>query len=34
MMTAAVPEARLTEFRLVAKRRPLEWFVWVRRFSV
>ncbi len=30
-MTVAVPEARLTEFRLAAKRRPLESFVWDRR---
>lgn len=29
-MTAAVPEPRLTEFRLTAKHCPLEYFVWDR----
>ena len=32
-MTAAVPEARLTEFRLTAKRRLLESSVWVWMFG-
>jgi len=30
-MTVAVPEARLTEFRLAAKHRALKWFLWDRK---
>ncbi len=31
-MTVAVPEARLTEFRLRAKHRPLMVSVWERKY--
>ncbi len=32
-MTAAVPEVRLTEFRLTAKHRPLISFLWDRKVN-
>ncbi len=32
-MTAAVPEARLTEFRPTAKHRPLELPLWDKRLK-